>query len=652
MSVFSLTVGLIVRHGERTWHLERHLDDGRLIFVDPLTGAPKVMTVKSFWDSLQSKKLTVVTGVRIAPGEQVKSTADLVFTWDSVKHKHQVEVERRLGYIKLVSIKGHSRGMREGIKELIKSSELAKKDEHPPSSSTVMRWMRQFEAGEKSPASLLPKHAFHARKRRKDEKVLAIARKFLRNVYCKTDKPSLESTRLQIDRQLGVEVEAKRIAPEDAKLSASTLLRLKNEIDPYALDRARHGSNFTRHKWRYSLSGPEAERALSRYEVDHTIVDVVCVCDRTGLPLGRPTITAVVDSFSGYVVGIFISFWGTGLAATFRALQVAFSPKDDFNAILGSDQPWLGMGLPELLALDNGLEFHSPQFRLMAMQLCIDLFYCAVRQPWLKPFVERALGAYLNQLPSHGRVRKAMTNDLPGKPDKTAAVPFSDLCNGILKSFVQVHAYEINERKLARPVDLFGESFESLPPPMLPVSTEELNIIVAPSKILTVGNEGVGTQYQRYNSPELQDLRRKTALSYKALIKFNPEDMGHVFVQDVISKGWLRVPNCNQEYSNGLSMVQHRAIRALAQDRLNRKNADKVLAAAKLDLIDMWASRARAGQRMKAAHLKALSRMTSNDAVLGKTGPDTAKTPSKLICPEEMVPPDTDIPTFSGFAVH
>ena len=181
-------------------------------------------------------------------------------------------------------------------------------------------------------------------------------------------------------------VKEKKLALEDSKISYSLLQRLKGEIDPYTLDARRYGDGYARNRWRYSLKGPRCSRAMQRYEVDHTVLDLVVICDRTGMPLGRPTLTVIVDAHSGYCVGFFLSFWGTGLAATFCGLRVAIAPKDDLRKVLpGLQHEWLGMGLPEMLVIDNGLEFHSPQFRQMAMQLCIDLHYCAVRQPWLKP---------------------------------------------------------------------------------------------------------------------------------------------------------------------------------------------------------------------------------------------------------------------------
>jgi len=117
-----------------------------------------------------------------------------------------------------------------------------------------------------------------------------------------------------------------------AEFSLSTLLRRAKDIDGFAMDASRYGPAFARRKWRESYGGVRVTRVLERFEIDHTLLDIVVVCDMTGLPLGRPTITVVVDAFSGYVCGFFVSFWGTGLAPTMSALKQAIFPKDQRHA--------------------------------------------------------------------------------------------------------------------------------------------------------------------------------------------------------------------------------------------------------------------------------------------------------------------------------
>ena len=69
-------------------------------------------------------------------------------------------------------------------------------------------------------------------------------------------------------------------------------------MEPYFADKARYGDFFARVKYRTTFGINPISRAMQRYEIDHTTLDWVIICDRTGLPLGRPTLTLMADRFS------------------------------------------------------------------------------------------------------------------------------------------------------------------------------------------------------------------------------------------------------------------------------------------------------------------------------------------------------------------
>jgi len=204
-----------------------------------------------------------------------------------------------------------------------------------------------------------------------------------------------------------------------------------------------------------------------------------------------------------------------------------------------------------------------PDKMIVAPHLATDVQHCAVRQPWLKPFVERAIGQINGYLPKPGRVERQLDNYLPESPDRTACITFGSLCQGLLKEIVDVYPFQTNERTLELAHDLYRDGLTSQLAPRLPSSFDELDLIMASVKSATVGNEGVVKDYLRYNSPELQELRRRVGLSFRTAIKFNPENINHVWVQDPVEHGWISVPSCHPDYTEGLSTVQHKAIRLL-----------------------------------------------------------------------------------------
>lgn len=658
MKTYAVGIGLVVRHGERTWRLERQLEDNTLVFSDQITGTPRTMTLAELQRDVLAGKLAVVTGDSSETTTASGGTLPLVKTLDDLPEHVQAEIRHRLRYVTFMRKKGLTRGMRNRIRRELQQldGKLPPRDEDPsvikdldaPRSSAVMDWMRRYELSGGNPLSLGSRHATRHTPKRINSRILSIAREKVRTFYCNRSRPSIEQTRIQINKSLAA------AAADGAKsISLSTVRRLITEIDPYQRDVARFGLAYARNKWRYSLTGIGAQWPMQRYEIDHTTIDVVAISDATGMPLGRPTITIVIDAFSGYIVGFFISFWGTGLAATLAALKVAMLPKDDYDSLHGLSRKWLGYGIPMLLVVDNGLEFHSPQFHSVAMHLNMDLRFCAVRQPWLKPFVERALNTYNGYLPFEGRVDKPLNNYLPLDARKTARITFSSLCLGLMKAFVEIHPFEINERKLILPYDAFSEGMNKSLPPLLPSSTAELDIIVGTSKELTVGNEGVVTNYLRFNSVELQNLRRSIGLKFRTLAKFNPEDLSSVFVQDPVSKGWLTVPSCQPEYTDGLSLVQHKAIRSLLKDGLSRRQIPEELERAKWQLADIWAAGAISGKKLKTAHLRAMSGLTSSHAIGGvppqRSAAPAPEAPPKVLIESDLKMPELEIPMFDSF---
>jgi putative transposase len=584
--------------------------------------------------------------------------ARVVQTLDDLPEHEQLGLKRRVGYVKYMKRCGLGKGMRLRIAAALDRLKGQPPSEVPPeaaasvnkapSASSVMSWMRIFDESGGNPLALLSGNCFRKARRRLNKLVEDIARRKIRDFYCTQKRPTAGQTKLLIDKELEQQVARGRLEAGEAKISPSTLRRLIMEISPYDRCVARYGASYARNRWRYSLGGVDARRVLARYEIDHTILDVVVVNDVTGLPMGRPTITVVVDSFSGYIVGTHVSFWSAGLANALAAFKIAIRPKDFLTEHAGLANKWLAYGIPDLIVVDNGLEFHSKHFHTAAMHLATDVLHCAVRQPWLKPMVERAVGEINGYLPTAGRVEKQLTNYLPENPDKTACITFGDLCTGLLKAVVDVHPFEIHGRRLDRAYDLYAEGLAGQLAPRLAASLEELDLIMASCKTLTVGNEGVLRSYIRYNSPELQDIRRSIGLQYPTQVKFNPEDIGHVWVQHPVQKGWLRVPSCMPDYTDGLSDVQHRAIRALKKSALNLRNAEQVLTTSKLELTDMWSNATRRGKRLKGAQLRALSGMTSS-TILSTVAKPALSAPAPMAAPitkEELLQPPKEYETY------
>jgi len=364
----------------------------------------------------------------------------------------------------------------------------------------------------------------------------------------------------------------------------------------------------------------------------------IVVCDRTGLPLGRPLLTVMIDAFSGYVLGIYLSFYGPGLSSVSGVIRNAVMPKNDFVRGVKLQHRWLAEGIADELLLDNGMEFHARAFKSMAWELGSDMMFCRVRTPWLKPHVERFF-ATLNHLTlARGRIHKREANVLNLDPRRDAAIKFSDLVKGLVLFVADVYPFEINERKLARPYDLFMEGLADCPPVLYPGDMDALRLTSALSKSLTVGPGGVELHGLPFGGPELFALRKQLGERFKTLVKWDPDDMASVWVQNPIDNTWIESPCRWTDYADGLSWNQHLVIRKFARAELKLAGAYEDLAEARLRLHDHW--------------LDATSTKTSADALLAArySGVTSARVMTPNPSPKAAPPPrppvaDVGVPT-------
>jgi len=578
----------VLRHGEKTYEITRQLNDEEFQLEECITRRASVLDrltlLKRIWDKTYSVVLPSKSGKANQDDLARVATIDL----GSLKEDVRAGIERRMEYVDALQKAHVSRGQRKRIEVISKKVALRLKDPRPPSASTVMDWARKFQANGHSAHALMNGNATRVRQRRKPERMNRLVTHMLQTVYLTKAKHTLQHTLDRIKAEAKKLVEKKELEAREANISLSTLSRRVQEIDYFRRIAAREGIPRARILCRTVMGGAGASYPLERVEIDHTPLNWVVVCDRTGLPLGRPLLTCMIDAYSGYVCGIYLSFYGPGLSSVSGVIRNALMPKDEFTRGVTLKNPWIAHGLPDQLILDNGMEFHAKAFKLMSWELATQLMFCRVRTPWLKPHIERFF-ASLNYLTlTRGRVHKRVTNVVNLDPRKDAAIKFSDLVKGLIMFVADVHPFEINERKLARPFDLYREGLDMCPPVAYPGDMHSLKLSSALSKILTVGPGGVELHGLPYGSVELLPLHKRYGTTFKTLIKWDPDNMSEIYVQDPHHKSWTTSQCRWEEYSDGLSWNQHLMIRKHARETLKSNGAYEYLQTARLDLHDHW----------------------------------------------------------------
>jgi len=653
MPLISLETGLVVRRGARTLEFVRLLDNGAKVqFEDQLTRHVTTMQLSRFYAGVLAKQLLPILAEDAHAADQ--SMADraprLVTDLSSLADADRQALQRRMNYVRAMRKRQLSRGQRAAVAKVI--PEIAEKlgDEKPPSCSTVLGWMRQFELSSMNPAVLLSGNRCRRRNRRVHPLIDELILQKLRSVYLTKARHTLNHTLDQIRLAAEKLHKSGKLTPTEASVSLSTVSRRLAEFPAYDIDRSRYGLNYARAKYRTTVEGVQVNRIMQRLECDHTPLNWVILCDRTGLPLGRPTLTIVIDSLSGYVVGFYVSFYGPGLTSVLNVLKNAIRPKDEFAAAVGTTQPWIAFGIGETLLLDNGLEFHSPQFQLAGWELGMDIEYCRVRTPWLKPKVERFFANLDHFSLTRGRVRKPMGNVLNINPSEDAAITFSDFVKGLIKFVVDVYPFELNSRRLMTPFECFKEGLDTLPPPAFLTSFEQLDLIAAMSRSLTVSQGGVELPGLTYSSTALRHMKEDIGSKFKTLVKWNPDDMSFLYVQHPSSKQWMPVPSIRPDYTDGLSWIQHQLIRKYAREKHVAGGGYEQLFRARLELHELWMNGLSKKNRSRDTRtLAKFSGLSSDQIVIGPNARALPKAAETVLAREEVSIVCEDVPDFESF---
>lgn len=182
-----MTIGLVIREGQRTWRLERTTSDSRLVFVDLETGAPKTLTPAELQRDLLANRLQIVQEHPVALGRDPETGPQLVRTIQDVPIAEQKRLQFRLAYVKYML----KQGLRKGMKARINDALDRLKGKYPsgisitepdvallaPKANTVMAWMHAFEASGGNPLSLLSGNCFRKCARRIHPVLIDLARR-------------------------------------------------------------------------------------------------------------------------------------------------------------------------------------------------------------------------------------------------------------------------------------------------------------------------------------------------------------------------------------------------------------------------------------------------------------------------------------------
>lgn len=460
-----------------------------------------------------------------------------------------------------------------------------------PSTSTAARWLKRYiESGRDIRSLGTGNFRKGNTKDRYPFEVTEMCSAAIGRVYLKLTRGSIKATLEEAKKLIRAE---NLLRPNESKLNYPTNAYIKAlishipEIEKYL---KRFGSTATEHKYRNAVHGTVCTRPLQRVEIDHSKLDIFVVDGITGLPLGRPWITVVIDVFTRAILSFSLSFDPPSHMTVARALKKALLPKvnlkERWPSIKGN---WIMFGRMEDAVVDNGLEFHCDSLEAACYQLGINISFCPRKKSWWKGHIERAIGT----------LNRAVTDGMPGRtfsgikekgeynPVAEAAIPLETMKEIIAKWIVDIYHETTHSTLGLKPREAWEDSISPEDIPMVP-NAGELDAVMGTIAIRTLSHLGIELNKLRYNSDELGQVRQQFGDIKKITVKWNPEDLGYIHVLPPNGKT-IRVPaiTSHTEYASGLSLYQHTACKAYSKKYLEGRDNVEALSIARSGLREL-----------------------------------------------------------------
>ncbi|MDT4289527.1 DDE-type integrase/transposase/recombinase [Methylomonas sp. MO1] len=522
------------------------------------------------------------------------------------------------------------------LKPLIEQAAVEVGDLTPPGVTTVYRWYRRFNSTNDTRA-IIPRIDLRGPKAlRQNDRILQLVAEALEEAF----KASPQATcRNVYTRLLGkIDIENQRtLGGEPIKPpSLRTLYRLVKRAEAYELVVLKEGKASADRRFRIGKAGVKTSRILERVEIDHTPLDLFLVDERTWLPLGRPTLTVIIDHYSRMLLGYYLSFDSPSTAAVMGALRHAILPKklaDGVIANLKIANTWPCYGLPEVMVVDNGLEFHSNDLESVAYDLGIRIQYCPKHAPRFKGVVERYLKTinyfFAHQLPGTSFAKYYLRGDYD--PQKAALLTFAEFKQIFEKWVVDIYAQD-EHRGLGKttPWARWQESIAHYEP-TLPDDLRTLQRRIGLVAERSLRRDGISLHGIRYSGDELGPILRGFGEGVKVRLVYDSEDLGEIQVWGPNDAEPVTVKAIDYAFAHGLTVKQNDFIRqylreqgAAVIDKAALERARYELAQAVEELMTNRKHRAR---RRSAALLGITSSKPNGSDLNTDTKPDVIAVP-------------------------
>ncbi|WP_144373396.1 DDE-type integrase/transposase/recombinase [Vogesella urethralis] len=438
-------------------------------------------------------------------------------------------------------------------------------DPHPPGASTVHRWWSIYRQS-KCVTKLVKRRP---RQLKRDPRI-EIFEAVVAEKYLNRQKVFKITIAQEVCRRIDRLNETLPAVAQLSHPSKATVYRWLDALQQDVIDQGRLSGDAVRIKHRSVTGTIKVDQILDRVEIDHTPIDLIVIDTWTGLVLGRPWLTIVLDRKSRMVLGFYLTFNPPSTTSVLMALRHAMLSKDgwvaQFDMVNGH---WPCYGIPLLIAVDNGMEFHSAGLEEACLELGIDLLLCPAKEPFYKGAVERFFrtlnSGLIHKLPGTTFSNPDMRGDYPS--EDMAVIDLPTLNALVTKWIVDVYAITPHRGLNGQtPISVWMDGLKVISP-SLPAFPVELDTIVGLPAKRTLFHYGLELEGLTYNNRALQQLRLRAGYPIKIELRFYDHSVEFVDVYDAQAEEFIRVPAVNEDYTKGLTRHLHRLISAESKRR-------------------------------------------------------------------------------------
>lgn len=421
-------------------------------------------------------------------------------------------------------------------------------------------------------------------------------------------------------------------------ISYPAFINRAKKIAPADLLAAYVGKSKVQNTFRISGQPDKPQYILDRAEIDHTTGDCFILDDVSLIPLGRPTVTAVLDKKSSSILGACIGFELPSFVSVGRAVKHAIMDKTEFLKQFPSvknDWPCRGPFLE--LGYDRGAEFDGDMLEDALLELQIVGRANPAGMPRYKGAIESFFKTlnqkFLDKTP--GKVLSNLVDSKDFDPEKDAVLTLSDFLEAFYVWIVDIYMQSSHGEDNTVPYIVWkrDERFVDIEP----VSAKKLTLAFSQNLTRKNNTDGIVYEYIKYDNDMLYRLRRQYG-HQELEIKLNREDLSEINVLHPVSKKYFPVEAIDQEYTKALTHYQHRICRKY-REKLALESVDEVsLAYARRRIAEIISQAFSRSKRVKIAYAKVAARF--NDLGQHKIGENTNILPDN----RKQRPPEPNVP--------